>query len=380
MPALLRTLLGALAVAIYVAVGALVHLYLERDNEDGAWTYVDCLYFVSMTTSTVGYGNLSPSSEGARWWTILMIVVGVSVVFPLLASLLEDVTAPLTRAGRDALDRMFPQTGVDIEGDGSVDYKIPRHPLVFYSKNLSPSLLLNLVVQLISAAIFCALEGEWTFSDAFYHCLVTATTVGYGDVTIATQGGSLWAAIHMGVAVILVAELLSTVGELSSQRAETMRRIQQLQRRADSNLLANLMKHVKQIRPEGSDVSIGINELEFTLSMLIELEMIAWEHAELFIKQFRKFDATGDGRLDAADMQAHMDKQKNDIEKRLAANLAKEQAFAARLHIHKGVKHFSVLPHPAGDARTHAQRGQTEADYIPNDPECSEVLQRRGGT
>lgn len=317
----LRGILGSgVLVAIYVLGGALVHLALERDDDGRGWTFVDCLYFVSMTMSTVGYGDLSPTSEGTRWWTVLMIIVGVSLIFPLLASLFEGVTRPLTKAGRDALDRMFPQQGVDIEGDGSVDYKIPRHPFIFYSKNLFPSLFLNLAIQLISAGIFCALE-EWTFSDALYHCLVTCTTVGYGDVTIVTQAGRGWAAIHMVVAVILVAELLSTVGELSSQRAETLKRIEQLQRRADKSLLDKLMKRVERIRhpgplsssprpgPEDSQDSKGITELEFTLSMLIELEMVSSDHAELFIKQFRKFDvsglfyAAGDDRWAATDMQ-----------------------------------------------------------------------------
>ena len=288
----MRSLLGGALVAAYVLGGALVHLALERDDEGGSWTFVDCLYFVSMTMSTVGYGDLSPTSEGTRWWTILMIILGVSLIFPLLASLTASVTAPLTKAGRDALEKLFPQQGVDIEGDGSVDYKIPRPPVIFYSKNLSPSLFLNLAVQLISAGIFCALE-DWTFSAAFYHCLVTCTTVGYGDVTIVTQAGRGWAAIHMVVAVILVAELLSTIGELSSQRAETLKRIEQLQRRADTHLFDKLMKDVEKMRAEGGKDSPGITELEFTLSMLLELEMVPWDYVELFIKQFRKFDATG---------------------------------------------------------------------------------------
>ena len=34
---------------------------------------------------------------------------------------------------------------------------------------------------------FVRIEPGWTLWDATYHCLVTATTVGYGDVSITTQ-------------------------------------------------------------------------------------------------------------------------------------------------------------------------------------------------
>ena len=58
---------------------------------------------------------------------------------------------------------------IDIDEDGEADFPIPRHPIIYYSKYLAPYLLLNIAVQLISAAIFCALEG-WTYSIALYHC------------------------------------------------------------------------------------------------------------------------------------------------------------------------------------------------------------------
>ena len=52
-------------------------------------------------------------------------------------------------------------------------------------------MLLNLAVQLAFSGIFSAVEGFRYFGDAFYHCLVTATTVGYGDVSIESDGQQL---------------------------------------------------------------------------------------------------------------------------------------------------------------------------------------------
>ena len=177
-------ILGPAVLLIYTIGGLLMYRMLEKESD---WTYIDCFYFVSATMSTVGYGDLSPSTEVSRWFTIFMIVIGISVVFPYIGTVLLRVTSPITAKGREVLERMFPQKTIDIDGDGESDYKIPRHPVIYYSKNLLPSFALTLLVQFISAAIFCALERSWSYSDAFYHCIVTATTVGIWPMPVSVR-------------------------------------------------------------------------------------------------------------------------------------------------------------------------------------------------
>ena len=79
-------------------------------------------------------------------------------MFPTIVSFLTALTTPFTVAARAWLDRKLPMKAVDIDGDGSANYHIPHHPVVFYAKNLLPSLVLNALVQLVSSAIFVALE------------------------------------------------------------------------------------------------------------------------------------------------------------------------------------------------------------------------------
>ena len=101
--------------------------------------------------------------------------------------------------------------GLDIDGDGVIDFYQPRPAPLYYAKNLLPSLVLTLSVQLASAALFVAInDGEWTFGDGVYHCIVTASTVGYGDVSITTESARLFAVAHIFVSVVLLAELIAT--------------------------------------------------------------------------------------------------------------------------------------------------------------------------
>ena len=56
-------------------------------------------------------------------------------------------------------------------------------------------------MQLASAAIYAALIPDLSFGTALYHCFVTASTVGYGDVAITTPEARLFACLHIVVSV-----------------------------------------------------------------------------------------------------------------------------------------------------------------------------------
>ena len=175
-----------LMLLLYCVVGGLFY-----SNQEPDWDGVDAVYFSVVSMSTVGYGDLSPSTPALRGFTLLWILLGIIFVFPAVAGTIGGTLNPLSHKGRVLLERLFPQVAVDLDGDGVADYYLPRHPLVFYSKGLLPSFLLNIVVQLLSAVVFTAVEPEWDYFTALYHCIVTATTVGYGDIKINTRGGKV---------------------------------------------------------------------------------------------------------------------------------------------------------------------------------------------
>lgn len=58
------------------------------------WTSIQAFYFSVVTLSTVGYGDLHPSSDATRLFTALFILAGVGIV---LASLTVIGTGLLER-------------------------------------------------------------------------------------------------------------------------------------------------------------------------------------------------------------------------------------------------------------------------------------------
>ena len=63
---------------------------------------------------------------------------------------------------------------------------------------------------LIGTLLFSALEG-WDMSTSIYFCIITLTTVGYGDVVPKTAGGKLLCVLYIFLGVTLVSASLGAI-------------------------------------------------------------------------------------------------------------------------------------------------------------------------
>jgi voltage-gated potassium channel len=76
--------------ALPVAAGALVltgTLFYWRFED---WTIVEAFYFCIVTLTTVGYGDLSPTTDATRIFTVIYILTGFGVLVALLTSVAQQ--------------------------------------------------------------------------------------------------------------------------------------------------------------------------------------------------------------------------------------------------------------------------------------------------
>lgn len=112
-------------------------------------------------------------------------------------------------------------------------------------------MLVMVIVFLVNAALFDALEPERDFSDGLWWATVTFFTVGYGDVYPSTDLGRLFGGIFIAVSAVL---WLITGAHIVAQILEAK----------------NVFTHAEQERNEAA-----------TLAILKRLRIVGPEHTEL---------------------------------------------------------------------------------------------------
>ncbi|KAI9143121.1 calcium-activated BK potassium channel alpha subunit-domain-containing protein [Paraphysoderma sedebokerense] len=86
-----------LTILAIVYTGVCSFIYVELMFADKRYDLVSALYFIMITVSTVGYGDISPSSIAGRVVIILLIIIALSVIPGLIQSTVETVNR--TREG-----------------------------------------------------------------------------------------------------------------------------------------------------------------------------------------------------------------------------------------------------------------------------------------
>ena len=74
-----------------LALGTIVYHYVED------WSWVDALYFSTVAVTTVGFGDLAPTTDGSKLFTVVYILTGIGIIATYLRARLEFRHAKRTR-------------------------------------------------------------------------------------------------------------------------------------------------------------------------------------------------------------------------------------------------------------------------------------------
>jgi hypothetical protein len=181
------------------------------------WTLTEGLYWTVVTITTVGYGDYSPvDRQSFQLFGIVFILIGITYVFDVLTTIVGDLAAASQAAQVAASD------------SGDATEELPQFPVK------SAAILWS--VLCVGAGFFMYNEG-WPCIDAFCKftvreipllpccfllfpaiatidwCVCTATTVGYGDMSLEKESSRAFSIIFVLVSVMSFGSFVGKLGE-----------------------------------------------------------------------------------------------------------------------------------------------------------------------
>ena len=211
------------------------------------WPIADALYFSVVTFTTVGYGDLCPTTDAGKLFAIFFSFAGISIVGALLGyvggSIIEAERAAIrkTRAvARAAVMELFDPTkkrGKSSKKKGEEDEPSTESRVtnaLAGETNGSSSSHANtsglgtlrrifsglfrgftdnyyIFVPFLGLATIIGKHEGWSTITSIYYAMATATTVGWGDVSPSSQQMRLLSLVFIPLAVINLGEILGRI-------------------------------------------------------------------------------------------------------------------------------------------------------------------------
>ncbi|XP_043931741.1 potassium channel subfamily K member 4 [Protopterus annectens] len=223
--------------AVGVGVDPLVN---STNTTSTKWDIGSAFFFAGTIITTIGFGNISPKTEGGRLFCIFYALVGIPLFGMLLAGVGDQLGSTLRK------------------GIGKIED-------IFLKWRVSPT-----IVRVISAVLFilfgCVLFvflptvifqriEEWTVLESIYFVVITLTTIGFGDY-VAGDGTTehyiwykplVWFWILLGLAYF--ASILTMIGNwLRVLSRKTRAEMGDLTAQA-ANWTANMTAELRLARP-----------------------------------------------------------------------------------------------------------------------------------
>jgi len=272
------------ALAVYLVVGWYTLCFLS--DMDGLMA----AYYLSATITTVGYGDIAPNKQHTRGFALVMIPFGLVIIgFVLSFKIAHDLSQPYKPSAAAQNEQESGSEAPRLSSNpvaalgARPEWQTPWGKCVVLLAKLH-------LIEFIGALFFKAYGPEadknpMTWVDAFYFASVTATSIGYGDITPQSSGGKIFLVAYMLVSTVLVGGLLGefidlyvndVVGEGINQKI----------------LDSTTWVHKADIDGDGK-----LLVAEYVLFKLQQLQKVDKKILDNLIDRFRALDTDQDGYL-----------------------------------------------------------------------------------
>lgn len=281
----------ALAIMLaYLVIGTLVFgLWVE------GWTSIDAMYFTVTTFTTVGYGDLYPETQFQRIVGIIFVAGGIMIIGgvvmgvlfdALLANFEESTAERKENISKKFIGKFHSDDGADCDGSNPCMTEVKSKKM---EKMLESIVIIGAIFA--PALVIGHFEG-WTTVESIYYAIITATTVGYGDLSPQLPGTRIAALFYLPLCVSTLAQIFSMItSSFLDRKAEE----------AEQDFFNRTMNLDDLKRMDiGGDGKV--NKDEFLIFMLVAMGKVNEESIEEIMELFDHLDKDDDGCLGVSDI------------------------------------------------------------------------------
>ncbi|XP_015517260.2 TWiK family of potassium channels protein 7 [Neodiprion lecontei] len=212
------------------------------------WSVLQAVFFASTVLTTIGYGNMVPTTFGGRVFCIFFALVGIPLTLTVIADWGKIFAGALSNVGRRIKPRI----------PASWSTCMPTHMAGRRSLGAFVAVVFLFLYLSCGAGMFMLWEEDWGFFEGFYFCFVTMTTIGFGDLVPKKPKYMLLCTLYILVGLALTSTIIELVRR---QYAQSWRQLQAL-----GGPLAEALKRLGE--HAGGDMSAFQNDLRKVLTVV----------------------------------------------------------------------------------------------------------------
>uniref|UniRef100_A0A6I8SDS3 2P domain potassium channel Talk-1 n=1 Tax=Xenopus tropicalis TaxID=8364 RepID=A0A6I8SDS3_XENTR len=164
------------------------------------WDFSNSFFFAGTVITTIGYGNLYPSTVAGQVFCVFYALFGIPLNLAFLNLIGKSLNTHLLALGR-----------------------ITRRPQVMATYLALGSLL----VLVLPPMIFSYVEG-WSYGEGFYFAFITLSTIGFGDYVLGTDPNKHYISIYRSLAALWIISGLAWLALVFSLAADLLEKFMRL--------------------------------------------------------------------------------------------------------------------------------------------------------
>nr|XP_025978787.1 potassium channel subfamily K member 16 [Dromaius novaehollandiae]XP_025978788.1 potassium channel subfamily K member 16 [Dromaius novaehollandiae] len=172
------------------------------------WDFGNSFFFAGTVVTTIGYGNLAPSTVAGQVFCVFYAFFGVPLNLAFLNQLGKGLNAHLI-----TLERWVHK---------------PGRAQVFQTLAMAIFLTTGTLLFLVfPPLIFSYVEG-WSYGEGFYFTFITLSTIGFGDYVVGTDPNKNYIPVYRSLTAIWIVFGLAWLALVFNVGADMMEKVLQL--------------------------------------------------------------------------------------------------------------------------------------------------------